>query len=81
MDDMSKTDRLIVILSVGWTVIVTAYAFTIVRKQNIQKENTRITEYEQDVKEVFDVRMHREFHSEIKGMLTDINDKLTTPCD
>ncbi len=78
---MNKAERLIVILSVGWTVVVTAYAFTIVRKQNIQKENIMLTEREQEVKETFDVNMHREFHEEIKGILTDINDKLTTPCN
>ena len=78
---MKKTERLIILTAIGWTVVVTFYAFTIIRKQNIQKENRKITAYEQDVKETFDVRMHREFHSEIKGMLTDVRDIIEESCE
>ena len=64
-----KTERLIIILCIGWTVIVSLFCFVTVRKQNIQKENIRIAEKHKYIEQTFDVKMHRVFHDEIKELI------------
>lgn len=64
-----KTERLILIFSIGCTLIALAYIFATIHKQNIEKENKRITEQEKIVDETFDIKMHRYYYEEIKELI------------
>ena len=69
---MNKTDRLIVLLSLGLILLSTAYTVTTVRRQNIQKENVRLTAYEKERAETVNVKIWRKYHEDEKALLKEI---------
>ena len=75
-----KTERLIILLAMGWLLISIAYILFKIRNQNIEKENIRLTEQEKYVEQTFDVKMHRIYKEEIMDKLDDVMDLIDKKC-
>ena len=70
-----------IIFSTGVLLISIVYTMAVVREQNAKKEIDDISIKEKALEQTFDVKMHRQYHDEIKGMLTDIRDILESNCN
>lgn len=69
---MNKTDRYILIGSVGIFLVSMMYMVATVKYQSIEKENTRLTEHEQSVSETQNTIIWREYHDQQMEILNAI---------
>jgi len=81
---MNRTDRLIITFSIGVLLISVVYTMATVRSQNIQKENTLITESRSDFLNTVNIKIIRKYHEDqmliLKEILTELrNNKQVQP--
>ena len=69
---MNKTDRYILIGAVGIFLISMVYMVATVKYQSIEKENTRLSEREQNVTETQNTMIWREYHNQQMEILNAI---------
>ena len=77
---MNKTDRLMLIFSTGVLLISIVYTMAVVREQHAKKQKVDFSRNEKAIEQTFDVKMHRAYHEEIQGMLSDIRNLLEENC-
>lgn len=69
---MNKVDRCILIGAVGILLVSMMYMVATVKYQNIERENTKLSEHEQTVTDTQNVMIWREYHAQQMAALNAI---------